>query len=44
MEQQLAVYRDYLEKSDGEQLEQAFRRAKVARDKLPEVTKVGNDE
>ena len=44
MEQQLAIYRDYLEKSDDEQLEQAFRRAKVARDKLPEVTKVGNDE
>ena len=44
MEQQLAIYRDYLEKSDEEQLEQAFRRAKVARDKLPEVTKVGNDE
>ena len=28
MEQQLAIYRDYLEKSDGEKLEQAFRRAK----------------
>jgi prephenate dehydrogenase len=44
MEQQLAIYRDYLEKSDDEQLEQAFRRAKVARDKLPEVAKVANDE
>ena len=44
MEQQLADYRELLEKSDGEQLEQAFRRAKTARDKLPEVTKVANDE
>lgn len=44
MEQQLAGYRELLEKSDGEQLEQAFRRAKTARDKLPEVTKVANDE
>jgi len=44
MEQQLAAYRELLEKSDGEQLEQAFRRAKTARDKLPEVTKVANDE
>jgi prephenate dehydrogenase len=44
MEQQLAGYRELLEKSDGEQLQQAFRRAKTARDKLPEVPKVGNDE
>ena len=44
MEQQLAGYRGLLEKSDGEQLQQAFRRAKTARDKLPEVTKVANDE
>lgn len=44
MEQQLAGYRVLLENSDGEQLEQAFRRAKTARDKLPEVTKVANDE
>jgi len=44
MEQQLAGYRELLEKSDGDQLEQAFRRAKTARDKLPEVTKVANDE
>ncbi|MEA1888637.1 MAG: prephenate dehydrogenase/arogenate dehydrogenase family protein [Pseudomonadota bacterium] len=44
MEQQLAGYRALLEKSDGEQLQQAFLRAKTARDKLPEVTKVANDE
>ena len=44
MEQQLAGYRELLEKSDGEQLQQSFRRAKTARDKLPEVTKVANDE
>jgi prephenate dehydrogenase len=44
MEQQLAAYRALLEKSDGAELEQAFLRAKTARDKLPEVTKVGNDE
>jgi prephenate dehydrogenase len=44
MEQQLASYRVLLEEADGEQLQQAFRRAKTARDKLPEVPKVGNDE
>ncbi|MFW2437963.1 MAG: prephenate dehydrogenase [Arenicellales bacterium] len=44
MERQLAAYRKLLEKSDGEQLEQAFRRARTARDKLPEVTKIANDE
>ena len=44
MEQQLAGYRELLENSDGKQLEQAFRRAKTARDNLPEVTKVANDE
>ncbi len=44
MEQQLAGYRGWLEKSDGEQLQQAFQRAKKARDEVPEVTKVGNDE
>lgn len=44
MEQQLASYRALLEEADGEQLQQAFRRAKTARDKLPEVPKVGNDE
>jgi len=44
MEQQLAGYRELLEKEDGRQLQQAFLRAKTARDKLPEVTKVANDE
>lgn len=44
MEQQLAGYRELLENTDGEQLQQAFQRAKKARDKLPEITKVGNDE
>ena len=44
MEQQLAGYRELLKNADGEQLQQAFQRAKKARDKLPDVTKVGNDE
>ncbi len=44
MEQQLASYRELLEKSDGERLQQAFQRAKSARDKLPEIAKIGNDE
>ena len=43
MEKQLASYRVMLQQSDGEQLEQAFHRAKAARDKLPEITKPGGD-
>lgn len=39
MEQTLAGYRKLLEKSDGEQLEQSFRRAKTARDQLSEISK-----
>ena len=35
MERQLASYRDMLQNSDGDRLEQAFHRAKAARDKLP---------
>ncbi len=44
IELQLASYRELLEAGDGEELEQAFLRAKTARDKLPEVTKIANDE
>ena len=44
MEQQLAAYRELLENSDGDELENAFRRAKTARDKLPEVSKFENEE
>ena len=39
MEKQLASYRIMLQQSDGDQLEQAFQRAKSARDSLPEITK-----
>jgi prephenate dehydrogenase len=39
MEKQLASYRTMLQQSNGDQLEQAFQRAKSARDSLPEITK-----
>lgn len=43
MEKQLASYRSMLQDSEGDQLEQAFQRAKAARDKLPKIKKSGDD-
>jgi prephenate dehydrogenase len=43
MEKQLASYRSMLQDSEGDQLEQAFQRAKAARDKLPKINKSGDD-
>ena len=42
MEQTLAGYRKLLQKANGEQLEQSFRRAKTARDQLREINKEGD--
>lgn len=44
MEQTLAGYRKLLEKANGEQLEQSFRRAKTARDQLPEINKAEDED
>ena len=43
MEKQLASYRTMLQQSNGDQLEQAFQRAKSARDSLPEIAKSGTE-